>query len=52
MTLAGLSSGAPVKCSRNVVIVPDKDLKDIKLDSFDAFILPGGLNAAKSFASV
>lgn len=52
MTLAGATSSNPVKCSRSIVIVPDKSLTDIKADSFDAIILPGGLGAAKFFSAV
>lgn len=29
MTVAGISNAEPVKCSRDVVIVPDKSLQDV-----------------------
>lgn len=48
--MAGVSSAGPVKCSRNIVIVPDAALSELQVDTFDALILPGGLGAAKFFA--
>ena len=50
--MASLNSNGPVKCSRNVVIVPDKSFKEVQLNSYDALILPGGMNAARTFANV
>jgi len=38
---AGLGSG-PVEGSHKVRVVPDASLDDIKVDDFDAIILPGG----------
>ncbi|OTF72324.1 DJ-1-like transcriptional regulator, partial [Euroglyphus maynei] len=50
-TIAGLDNTMnPVKCSRNVMIVPDKYLSTINANEFDAFILPGGMQAANTFA--
>ncbi len=51
MTIAGISGPQPVKCSRNVVIVPDKSLSDINGD-FDVVILPGGLGGANALSMV
>lgn len=34
------------------MIVPDKNLSTINVDEFDAFILPGGMQAANTFANV
>ena len=52
VTLATLDDGNHVKCSRNVTIVPDAKLNDVSSDAFDCLILPGGMNAAKTFANV
>ncbi|XP_075679589.1 protein dj-1beta-like [Dermatophagoides pteronyssinus] len=49
-TIAGLNTINPVKCSRNVMIVPDKNLSTINVNEFDAFVLPGGMQAANTFA--
>ncbi|VDN35657.1 unnamed protein product [Gongylonema pulchrum] len=46
VTVAGLTGKNPVTCSRQVVIVPDKALSDVKKHKFDVVILPGGLKAA------
>ncbi len=51
MTIAGVSGPQPVKCSRNVVIVPDKALSDIN-EEYDVVILPGGLGGAHVMAKV
>ncbi|XP_033109194.1 protein/nucleic acid deglycase DJ-1-like [Anneissia japonica] len=49
VTVAGLTGLAPVTCSRNVVIVPDKSLEDAaKEGPYDAIILPGGGVGAKN----
>ncbi|RWS27746.1 Protein DJ-1-like protein [Leptotrombidium deliense] len=47
VTIAGLTGSQPVKCSRNVVIVPDKSLADAK-GVYDVVMLPGGLEGAKA----
>ncbi|KAF5304229.1 hypothetical protein FQR65_LT08036 [Abscondita terminalis] len=50
VTLAGLLNNKPVKCSRNVVVVPDISLSEATASStYDAIILPGGLGGAKAF---
>ncbi|RWS06014.1 Protein DJ-1-like protein [Dinothrombium tinctorium] len=49
VTIAGLNGSAPVKCSRNVVVVPDKALNEAKAE-YDVVILPGGLEGANTFA--
>ena len=42
VTLAGVTSGEPVKCSRNVVIVPDCSLDEAASKGpYDAIVLPG-----------
>jgi len=50
VTIAGLSGSQPVKCSRDVVIVPDKGLDEVKLP-FDVIVLPGGLGGSNQLAS-
>uniref|UniRef100_A0A069DQN1 Putative transcriptional regulator dj-1 n=1 Tax=Panstrongylus megistus TaxID=65343 RepID=A0A069DQN1_9HEMI len=52
VTLAGLKGNEPTKCSRDVVIVPDKSMEEaIKCGPYDAIVLPGGLEGSKSFAA-
>jgi len=50
VTVAGLDGADPVKCSRDVLIVPDKSLDDVMDQTFDAVILPGGAGGAKAMA--
>ncbi|KAJ3055763.1 Protein deglycase DJ-1zDJ-1 [Rhizophlyctis rosea] len=50
VTVAGLNGPQPVTCSRNVKLVPDKSLADVKGREFDALVLPGGLGGAKAFS--
>ncbi|GBM00139.1 Protein/nucleic acid deglycase DJ-1 [Araneus ventricosus] len=50
VTIAGLQGSNPIKCSRDVVIVPDVSLQDVAKQTYDAVILPGGLQGAESFA--
>ena len=50
MTIAGLSGPQSVKCSRDVVIVPDKSLNDVN-QQFDVIVLPGGLAGSNQLAS-
>ncbi len=52
VTIAGLSGKDPVKCSRNVVIVPDTSLDEVRSQEFDIVILPGGAGGAKALAAV
>lgn len=42
VTLAGISGSNPVKCSRGVIVVPDKSLSEVANQVFDAVVLPGG----------
>ena len=49
MTIAGLSGSQPVKCSRDVVIVPDKALDEVNQE-FDVIVLPGGLVGSNQLA--
>ncbi|GIY32251.1 hypothetical protein CDAR_451451 [Caerostris darwini] len=50
VTIAGLQDLNPIKCSRDVVIVPDVSLQDAVKQSYDAVILPGGLKGAENLA--
>lgn len=51
VTIAGLDSSEPVKCSRDVVVVPDKSLNEALKDSpYDVIVLPGGLKGAERLA--
>lgn len=52
MTVAGVEGTSAVKCSRDVVIVPDTSLAEAcQKGPFDAIILPGGAGY-KKFAKV
>lgn len=51
VTLAGLDGADPVECSRKMVIVPDKSLKDAMSSDYDAVICPGGMGGAESMAA-
>ncbi|XP_073979092.1 protein dj-1beta-like isoform X1 [Rhodnius prolixus] len=52
VTLAGLEGNRPTKCSRDVVVVPDKSMEEaIKGGPYDAIVLPGGMGGSKSFAA-
>ncbi len=51
VTLAGLDSDQPVKCSREVCIVPDISLEDASgKGPYDVVVLPGGLGGSKRLA--
>ena len=52
VTLAGVKGDAPVICSRNVRIVPDKALSSVANDCFDAVIIPGGAKGAETCGNV
>ena len=52
MTVAGLTSSDPVVCSRKIVIVPDKSLKDAMTLDYDAVVCPGGMEGSESMAAV
>ncbi|XP_031640484.1 protein dj-1beta [Contarinia nasturtii] len=49
VTVAGVANAEPTKCSRDVVVVPDKSLQDVAKDVFDVVILPGGLGGTDEF---
>ncbi|XP_037566928.1 Parkinson disease protein 7 homolog [Dermacentor silvarum] len=52
VNIAGLTGASPVKCSRNVVVVPDMSLEDATLQApYDVIVLPGGLKGAESLAA-
>ncbi|CAL1540346.1 unnamed protein product [Lymnaea stagnalis] len=42
VVLAGIDGDGPVKCSRNVKLVPDKSLRDALHKEYDVLICPGG----------
>ncbi|XP_030554126.1 protein dj-1beta [Drosophila novamexicana] len=49
VTVAGLNGSEPVKCSRDVVIVPDKSLEEALADEpYDVVVLPGGLGGSNA----
>lgn len=49
--MAGLKGSESVKCSRNVVVVPDKSLADSLSIEYDLVVLPGGLDGSNAFAA-
>uniref|UniRef100_T1IZC7 DJ-1/PfpI domain-containing protein n=1 Tax=Strigamia maritima TaxID=126957 RepID=T1IZC7_STRMM len=53
VTIAGVAGSDPVKCSRDVVILPDKSLTDAisNAATYDVVILPGGLKGAQNLAA-
>ncbi|XP_046672005.1 protein dj-1beta-like [Homalodisca vitripennis] len=52
VTVAGVEGSNPVKCSRDVVIVPDTSLAEaVKKGPYDALVLPGGAGYVKFSAS-
>ncbi|VDK88062.1 unnamed protein product [Litomosoides sigmodontis] len=51
VTIAGLLDKSIVKCSRQVMIMPDKALSEVADEKFDVVILPGGLKGANSLAA-
>ncbi|CAF1367818.1 unnamed protein product [Adineta steineri] len=40
-----------VKCSRNVRVLPDKSLDDIKNTQYDVIVIPGGNDGSKAMAN-
>ncbi len=52
VTLAGVNGIEPVLCSRNVKLVPDDALENLKDNIFDAVIIPGGLKGAETCSLV
>ncbi|CAG0895955.1 unnamed protein product [Darwinula stevensoni] len=52
VTIAGLSGKEPVKCSRDVNIVPDMSFEDaIEKGPYDVIVLPGGLKGSENLAA-
>lgn len=53
MTLAGVAGNKPVKCSRDVTIVPDTSLESaLTKGPYDAIVCPGGAGGAKILSQV
>lgn len=53
VTIAGMAGSEPVTCSRQVKIVPDTDLATaLQTGPYDAIVMPGGMQGAKTFAQV
>ncbi|KAH8232471.1 hypothetical protein KR032_007639, partial [Drosophila birchii] len=50
VTMAGLNGAEPVKCSRDVQILPDIELAKVAADKFDVVVLPGGLGGSNAMA--
>jgi len=50
VTVAGIAGKEAVKCSRDVVIVPDVSLSDVNQE-FDVIVLPGGLGGSNALAA-
>ncbi|KAH8384220.1 hypothetical protein KR200_003175, partial [Drosophila serrata] len=48
VTMAGLNGSEPVKCSRDVQILPDIELAKVATDKFDVVVLPGGLGGSNA----
>lgn len=52
VTIAGLESTEPVKCSREVMIVPDTALSDVAQEQYHLVVIPGGDGGATRIAQV
>lgn len=52
LTVAGLNSSDPVKCSQGVTIVPDTSFDEALKQDYDVVILPGGLAGSEAFCAV
>lgn len=55
VTVAGLKSGSEIALSRDVIIIPEKSLKEALASNsapFDAVILPGGRVGSLEFVEV
>nr|CAB3264656.1 protein DJ-1-like [Phallusia mammillata] len=51
VTVAGVEGDKPITCSRQVKIVPDADIATaLQSGPYDAIVLPGGMQGAKTFA--
>ncbi|XP_033336664.1 protein dj-1beta [Megalopta genalis] len=51
VTVAGLPEKECIKCSRDIQICVDANLKDAVQQKYDVVILPGGLGGSEAFAS-
>eukprot|EP01061_Rhynchopus_euleeides_P019305 TRINITY_DN31713_c0_g1_i2.p1 TRINITY_DN31713_c0_g1~~TRINITY_DN31713_c0_g1_i2.p1 ORF type:complete len:194 (+),score=69.49 TRINITY_DN31713_c0_g1_i2:60-641(+) len=51
VTIASVMGERTCRCARETVITADVLLKDVESDTFDAVVLPGGLQGAKNFAA-
>lgn len=52
VVVAGVNGSGPVKCSREVVLVPDMSLEEaITKGPYDAVVLPGGLKGAETLGA-
>uniref|UniRef100_A0A646QII5 DJ1 n=1 Tax=Hemiscolopendra marginata TaxID=943146 RepID=A0A646QII5_9MYRI len=52
VTVAGIVGKEPVKCSRDVVILPDTSLDEaLKKGPYDVVVMPGGLKGAENLAA-
>uniref|UniRef100_A0A4D5R9I3 Protein DJ-1 n=1 Tax=Scolopendra viridis TaxID=118503 RepID=A0A4D5R9I3_SCOVI len=52
VTVAGIVGKDPVKCSRDVVILPDTSLDEaLKKGPYDVVVMPGGLKGAENLAA-
>lgn len=45
-----MANSQPVKCSRQVVLVPDTSLEQAQKGDYDIVVLPGGLEGSQTFA--
>lgn len=50
VVLAGIDGEGPVRCSRRVVLMPDRALAGCAGEAFDAVLLPGGAEGARRLA--
>lgn len=53
MTVGGVGGAESVRCSRDVVLLPDMSLEEaVAKGPYDAVVLPGGLKGAENIAKV
>lgn len=52
VTLAGIAGNGPVKCSRNVVLMPDVDFDEALHKDYDVIVCPGGAKGAENLCKV
>ncbi|CAH0548689.1 unnamed protein product [Brassicogethes aeneus] len=51
VTVAGVPDNKPILCSRDITIIPDIGVEDVKSKGpYDVLVLPGGLGGSKAFA--